>query len=58
MPQDKHAMPGLMKKFKRVAVSTDKVWLKKVSEFEGSLFPGLEIRGFDRGQKAEACLSG
>lgn len=48
------AMLGLMKKFKRAAVLTDKVWLKKVSEFEGALFPGLEIKAFDRDQKAEA----
>ena len=48
------AMLGLMKKFNRAAVLTDKVWLKKVSEFEGALFPGLEIKAFDRDQKAEA----
>jgi hypothetical protein len=29
-------------------------WLKKVSEFEGTLFPGLEIKAFDRDQKVEA----
>jgi len=33
---------------------TDKVWLKKVSEFKGALSPGLEIKAFDRSQKAEA----
>ena len=48
------AMFGLMKKFERAAVLTDKTWLKKVSEFEGALFPGLEIKAFDRDQKAEA----
>jgi hypothetical protein len=35
------AMFGLMKKFDRAAVLTDKTWLKKVSEFEGALYPGL-----------------
>jgi hypothetical protein len=48
------AMFGLMKKFDRAAVLTDKTWLKKVSEFEGALFPNLEIKAFNRDQKAEA----
>jgi hypothetical protein len=49
----------LMKKFDRAAVLSDKTWLKKVSEFEGAFFPGLEIKAFDRDQKedAEAWLS-
>jgi len=48
------AMFGLMKKFDRAAVLTDKTWLKKVSEFEGLLYPGLEIKAFNRDQKAAA----
>ena len=48
------AMFGLMKKFKRAAVLTDKTWLKKVSELEGALYPGLEIKAFNRDQKTEA----
>ena len=44
----------LMKKFDRAAVLSDKTWLKKVSELEGFLFPGLEIKAFDRDQKAQA----
>ncbi|MFW9835743.1 MAG: STAS/SEC14 domain-containing protein [Candidatus Thorarchaeota archaeon] len=48
------SMFGLMKRFDRAAVLTDKTWLKKVSEFEGTLFPGLEIKAFDRNQKEEA----
>ena len=48
------SMFGLMKKFDRAAVLTDKTWLKKVSEFEGVLYPGLEIKAFNRDQKAEA----
>ena len=53
------AMPGLMKKFDSVAVLTDKEWLKVISEIEGALCPGLEIRAFDRDRKsdAEAWLS-
>ena len=48
------AMFGLMKRFDRAAVLTDKAWLKKVSELEGVLYPGLEIKAFNRDQKAEA----
>jgi hypothetical protein len=48
------SMFGLLKKFDRAAVLTDKTWLKKVSEFEGAFFPGLEIKAFDRDQKEEA----
>jgi len=53
------SMLGLMKKFRRAAVLTDKTWLQKVSEFEGFLFPGLEIKAFklDQKQEAEAWLS-
>ena len=48
------AMFGIMKKFDRAAVLTDKTWLKKVSEFEGALYPGLEIKAFNIDKKAEA----
>ena len=48
------AMLGLLKKFDRAAVLTDKTWLKKVSEFEGYMIPGLEIKAFAREQKKEA----
>jgi len=48
------ALFELMKKFDRVAVLTDTSWLKKASEFEGALYPGLEIKAFDRDRKKEA----
>ena len=48
------AMFGLIKKFDRAAVLSDKAWIKKVSELEGALYPGLEIKAFDRDQRAEA----
>jgi hypothetical protein len=53
------AMLGLMKKFDRAAVVTDKTWLKAASELEGIFFPGLVIKAFNRDQKtaAEAWLS-
>jgi len=47
-------MFGLMKKFDRAAILTDKAWLKKVSELEGMLYPGVEIKAFDRDQRADA----
>lgn len=48
------SMFGLIKKFDRAAVLTDKTWLKKASEFEGTFVPSLEIKAFDRDQKVEA----
>ena len=48
------SMLGFIKKFDRAAVLTDKVWLQKVSELEGALSPGLEIKAFTRDQKKEA----
>jgi hypothetical protein len=48
------SMFGFLTKFDRAAVLTDKIWLKKVSEFEGALFPGLEIKAFSRDQRLEA----
>jgi hypothetical protein len=48
------SMFGLLKKFNRAAVLADKTWLKKVSELEGVLIPGLEIKAFNRNQKVEA----
>ena len=48
------SMFRLIKKYRRAAVLTDKNWIKKISELEGMLIPGLEIRGFNRDQKDEA----
>lgn len=49
----------VVSKFDRAAVLSDKNWIKKISEFEGMLIPGLEIKAFNRDQKdeAEAWLS-
>ena len=48
------SMLGLIKKFDRAAVLTDKAWLQKASELEGILVPGLEIKAFNRDQQEEA----
>ena len=45
---------GILKKFDRTAILTDKKWLKKLSELEGLLYPGLKIKAFNRSQRAEA----
>ncbi|ELS00337.1 Protein of unknown function (DUF3478) [Xenococcus sp. PCC 7305] len=45
-------------KFNRAAVLSDKKWVQKVSEIEGFLLPGLEIKAFslDEVAAAEAWL--
>ena len=48
------SMFKLLKQFDKAAVLTDKAWLKWASEFEGALYPGLEIKAFDRDRKLEA----
>ena len=48
------SMLALMKRFSRVVVLTDKRWIQKASELEGKLFPGLEIKAFDRDQRDAA----
>ena len=44
----------ILRKFDRTAILTDKTWLKKLSELEGLLYPGLKIKAFNRDQRAEA----
>ena len=48
------SMLGLMKRFRKAAVLTDKAWLQTASEIEGALFPGLEIKAFKRDQRVDA----
>ena len=47
-------MFGLIRKFSKAAVLSDKTWIQKVSELEGVLIPGLEIKAFSREQREEA----
>jgi len=44
----------LIRKFDRAAVLVNKNWIKKASEIEGALIPGLEIKAFDLDEEAEA----
>jgi hypothetical protein len=48
------AMFGFINKFNRAAVLSNKAWLKTISEIEGRLMPGLEIKAFSREEKSEA----
>ncbi|CCK81248.1 SpoIIAA family protein [Desulfobacula toluolica] len=48
------SMFGLIKKFSKAAVLTDKNWIKNVSELEGALIPGLEIKAFSKEEKKDA----
>ena len=48
------SMFGLIKRFNKAAVLADKHWIQRVSELEGALIPGLEIKAFAREQKSEA----
>ena len=47
-------MFDFIKRFRRAAVLSDKTWLKTISELEGKPIPGLEIKAFDREQRAAA----
>ena len=45
---------GLIRKFDRCAVLVDKKWIKTISEIEGALIPGLDIKGFNLDEEAAA----
>ncbi len=50
-------LPKLLKtirRFDRVAVIANEKWVRKASEFEGTLLPGVEIRAFRPGEAADA----
>ncbi|WP_277051586.1 STAS/SEC14 domain-containing protein [Zestomonas thermotolerans] len=43
-----------LRRFERIAVLADREWLRKLSEIEGALFPGIQLRAFETGQEAQA----
>ena len=47
-------MFGLIRKFDRCAVLADQKWLKTISEIEGALIPGLDIKGFNTDEETAA----
>jgi hypothetical protein len=48
------SMFGLIGRFDRAAVVADQSWIQRISELEGALIPGLQIKAFGRNQEAEA----
>lgn len=48
------SMFGFIRKFRKAAVLSDINWLKQVSELEGLLIPGVDIKAFNRDQLMEA----
>ena len=43
-----------MRRFDRCAVVCAKEWMRKASEIEGALIPGLTVKAFDQHQTTEA----
>ncbi|EXF45095.1 hypothetical protein BAY1663_02503 [Pseudomonas sp. BAY1663] len=43
-----------IRRFDRCAVLSDKDWLRKASELEGAVIPGLTVKAFDLHQEADA----
>lgn len=44
----------LLRRFDRIAVVADAGWVRKMSEIEGALFPGIELKAFDPEHAADA----
>lgn len=51
---------GVMKSISKMAIVTEKAWIRNVAELEGFLIPGLEIKSFEFADvsEAEAWLKG
>lgn len=45
---------GLLGKFDRAAILTDKAWLQKASEVKGAVIPSIDIKAFNLDQRDEA----
>ena len=52
----RHMVPllRLLRRFDRIAVVADAGWVRKMSEIEGALFPGIELKAFDPAHAADA----
>lgn len=44
----------LLRRFDRIAVVADAGWVRQMSEIEGALIPGIELKAFDPAHAAEA----
>ncbi|WP_116473325.1 SpoIIAA family protein [Zobellella maritima] len=53
------ALFRMIRRFDKVAVVAEQDWVRTVSQWEGALIPGLEIKAFepDQTQQAEAWLA-
>ena len=51
---------GLIRRFDRIALVSDKSWIRRMGVIEGALIPGMEIQAFkaDQEDAAEAWLAG
>ena len=49
----------MARRFDRAAVLSNKKWIQVISEIEGAMFPGMDIKAFDydEDEKAEAWLA-
>ncbi len=45
---------GFLGKFNKAAIVTDKQWLQKVSQIQGMVIPGLQIKAFSTDEKSAA----
>lgn len=45
---------SILSRIDKAAVIADQTWLRKVAEWEGYLFPGLEIKAFKKQDEKEA----
>ncbi len=48
------ALFGMIRRFHKAAVLTDRSWIGKVGELKSEFLPGLEIRAFTREQRNDA----
>ena len=45
---------AMARRIEKVAVVADQAWIRTIAEWEGALFPGLEIKAFEHGSEKEA----
>ena len=45
---------GLLEKYAKCAVLTDAGWLRTAANIEGTVFPGIDIKGFEMNHVVEA----
>jgi hypothetical protein len=45
---------ALLGKYDRCAVVSDQAWIRTAADIEGALFPGIDIKGFEPAEEADA----